>query len=241
MRGDRFQTSNAAPMFPRRSVSPRWLEGRYNFNTPPTVGRELSDDEIRKAGDAGLRAIEPLIQARAKLLREWTPTAPLTRDQMSRVMEQALATARGIEKNLVDMIAKVPSHWEGYLKNELGPLRAALDESPKFGTLIAATQPGASVLVPGFRDWIDHLLTRSENGVMVVAAVSENLPDWLRMRALLSALHAAALGVIEGIVMAAKGVGALPALLPKVGIVAAIAGGVVVLGAIAFSASGRSR
>lgn len=207
-------------------------------------GHELTDEEVRKVSDAGNLAIEPLVQSRSSMMRDWKSTAPLTRDQMTKVMNEALKTAREVEKNVVDMIAKVPSHWETLLTREggLSSLRAAIAEAPMWTTYINASTSapgklGQPVLIPGFRDWINHLLGRSESGVAAVAGVSEILPNWLRMRELLSSLYAAAVAAIGVITTVAK---AIPTLLPKAGIIAAVVGGVAILGAVAVS-RGRRR
>lgn len=249
MRGARFQLE----------ACPGIVEPRVGFDFPTWAqiamgplaakvaeGHELSDDEARQATDAGARAIEGLVRDRMAMMRDWATNAPLTRDQIQKVTGEALGMAREVEKNLVEMIAKVPSGWATELLNREGgliSLRAAIAEASMWATYTnaATSTPGKlghPVLVPGFRDWINRLLGRAESGVQAIAAISEAIPSWLRMRNLLSSLYAAAVAAIKFITRMAE---KIPELLPKVGVIAAIVGGVVVLGAVAMSASSSRR
>jgi hypothetical protein len=80
-------------------------------------------------------------------------------------------------------------------------LRQAISEAPGFDALIAIwTKDGKAVVVPGFRAWIDHLLSRTEDGVTAISYVSDVLPDWLRMRDMLSAMYRAAVDIINAAV-----------------------------------------
>lgn len=219
------------------------------------VGRELTDEEVRKGAEAGRAAVEPLIAERGKMLRAWAPNAPLTQAQMIEIMDRSVATAREVEKNLVETIDKLPGHREACLRRDggLAHLRAALADAPKFRVLIDTmfgpsgprVMPGFSPgVLPGFRTWIDHLLSRSETGIQAIADISENLSNWLRMRAIVSGLHSAAIATINGFVTLAKGAGdlaaALPGALPKIGLaIAAILGGVAVVGAIAAGSKSK--
>ncbi len=249
MRGARFQLEDRS----------RFVGPHVGFDLPTIVqiaigpiaakvaeGHELTDAEVRQVSDAGNLAIADLIRDRSAMMKNWDANAALTRDQIQKVMGESLAMAREVEKNLVEMIAKVPSHWEVLLSREGGlpSLRAAIAEAPMWVTYTnAATSAvgklGHPVLVPGFRDWINRLLGRSEGGIAAIAGVSAILPAWLRMRELVSSLYAATIAVIKGVTTIA---GAIPALLPKAGAIAAAIGGAVILGAIVVSASSsRSR
>ena len=60
------------------------------WSPPPIVARELSDEEVRKATEAGNRAAQPLIDAHNQMMRGWPASKPLTRDQMTTIMTEAL-------------------------------------------------------------------------------------------------------------------------------------------------------
>lgn len=247
MRGARFMIPSA-PRAGRGGVTVGFsLSDAVNVFVPlvPILRgdkRELSDEEIRDSAAAGRRAIDELVAGRSRMLKGWDPSMPLTTAQMGPIMSQALLVARTTEANMVAMIDKVPSHWEKDIRQALPQLRQAIEEAPRFDALVnAAKQP---TVIPGFRTWIDHLLSRSESGVYAVAATAQILPDWLRAASMLSGMHKAANGLIELFIAAAKGAGeivtALPSALPKIGIaVAAILGGVVVVGAIASGSKSK--
>jgi hypothetical protein len=215
--------------------------GRGTYGVPLYVGRELTDEEIRKARDAGNRASEPLVEERGRMLRAWDPSKPLSREQMTTVMQQALGVARETEKNLLDMIAKVPSHWETFLRREggLAHLRQGIDEAPGFQAKIDKVT--APTVVPGFRTWIDHLLSRSEDGVIAIGAIADILPDWIRMRDLVSGLHRAAVGLISAIVAVGEAAvdtaKSLPNIVKIAGIGALVVGGVVIVAAVSKRSS----
>lgn len=244
MRGSRFQLQARSEIVGFDFDLPTWAQVAIGpIAAKVSQGHELTDEEVRQVGDAGNLAIADLVRDRGAMMRDWPPNAALTRSQIQKVMNEALTMAREVEKNLVSMIAKVPSHWETLLTREGGiiALRAAIAEAPMWVTYTNASTstPGNhAALIPGFRDWINRLLGRSESGIAAIAGVSSILPDWLRMRDLLSSLYAAALAAIKGIIAIA---GAIASLIPRLGTIAAIAGGVVVLGAIAMSASGSRR
>jgi hypothetical protein len=208
------------------------------------VGRELTDEEIRKATAAGNSAVEPLVEQRSKMLRAWDPSKPLTRDQMTTIMQQALMTAKETERNLVDMIAKVPSHWEAFVRREggLAQLQQGINEALSFQAKIEKV--AAPTVVPGFRDWIDHLLSRSESGVIAIAAVADILPDWLRARGILAGLQQAAIGAINAIVALGKGaaqtLGNLPTIAKVAGLAALAAGGIFVVVKVSSSSKKAS-
>ncbi len=189
----------------------------------PLLGRELTDEEIREATAAGQRAVAPLVEARTKMMKTWEPSRPLTREQMEQVTQEALKVAQETEKNLVALIAKVPSHWEAIIRREGGlrSLRDALDEAPAFGVRVA--QVVTPTILPDFRAWIERLLSRSENGVTVIAYVEDVLPDWLRMRRFLSGLYRAGVAAIEMIIALGKGIGSTVEALPTIAKVAAVA------------------
>lgn len=190
------------------------------------VGRELTDDEIRDAVEAGNRNAEPLIEDHTQMMRAWTATKPLGRDQMTTILQAALKVAKETEKHLVETIAKVPAHWETLLRREGGlqQLRQGIAEAPKFEALLSRVI--IPTVVPGFRDWIGHLLGRSESALIAIGAVSDILPDWLRLRAFLAALHRAAINIINGSLGLAGIVGSsLPAIGKVIGIAALVLGG----------------
>jgi hypothetical protein len=91
----------------------------------------------------------------------------------------------------------------------------------------------APTVVPNFRAWIDHLLSRSEDGVFAIAAVANILPNWLRMRDILSKLHGAAMGAINGVLAlggaAVKAIEGLPTMVKVAGIAVLAVGGVFVV------------
>jgi hypothetical protein len=200
------------------------------WSPPPIVARELSDEEVRKATEAGNRAAQPLIDAHNQMMRGWPASKPLTRDQMTTIMTEALKVARETEKQLVTMIDKVPKHWETMLRRDGGlkHLRQGIDEAPKFQGLVdKVTSP---TVIPDFRLWIDHLFGRSESAVIAMGAAGDILPDWLRMRAILSRIHGGAVAAINGILAlgeaAVKVVTGLPSFVKIAGIAVLGLGGV---------------
>ena len=204
-------------------------------------GHELSDEEIRKSMAAAVQAVAPLVEAHGKMMRDWSPATPLSREQMTTIMQNALIPARETEKDLASMVDKVPAQWESTVRSEGGltSLHQAIDEAPGFEALIAAnTKDGKPAVVPGFRAWIDHLLSRTEDGVTAIAYVSDVLPDWLRMRDILSALHRAAVGVIDAVIAIASAVAKVvedPGKFLKYGAIGLAA----VLGVVIVTRSGR--
>jgi hypothetical protein len=219
--------------------------GTYgSWRTSLLVGRQLTDEEIRDATAAGNRAVQPLVDARSKMMNAWKPSTPLTREQMTQVMHEALKVATETEKNLIELIAKVPSHWEDIIRREGGlrSLRDAIDEGAGFQVLV--DRAVTATVVPGFRAWIDRLLSRSESGVVVVAYVEDVLPDWLRMRRLLASFHRAGVAAIDAIVTLGQGVGsaveALPTVVKTLGIGALLLGGVWVVSKLSGSSGSSS-
>jgi hypothetical protein len=159
---------------------------------------EISDAERHAAIDAANVAMAPLVEARQKLLLGWPTTAKLTPDQMTKIEQATVTLAHEAEKNLVELIDKVPAHWESYLTEPLAGLRKSLLDAPKFEPLVASWH--LPMAVPGFRAWINHLLSQVEDAVGAMAAVSSIIPDWIRMRDLMSGLYAVTIGVLHGIV-----------------------------------------
>jgi hypothetical protein len=223
-----------------RSVYPsdgRGMPVRRSFASghgwPLWVGRELSDEEVREATEAGKQAAASLIDAHTQLMRAWDPSKPLSREQMTAIMGEALSVAREVEKNLVTAISKVPSYWEALLRREGGlvQLRQGIDDAPRFTALIAkVTVP---TVVPEFRAWIDHLFGRSESAVIAIGAAQNILPDWLRMKDILARLHSGAIAAINGILSlggaAVRAVESLPTMVKVAGIAALVIGGVFVV------------
>lgn len=105
------------------------------------VGRELTSDEMNDALAAGERAVAPMEDERRKMMLEWKPDVPLSREQMTQIMNEALKVARETEKNLATMIDKVPSQWESMLRNERNLINNGIAEAPRFQTLIAEGVP----------------------------------------------------------------------------------------------------
>ena len=105
------------------------------------VGRELTSDEMDDAQAAGERAVAPMEDERRKMELEWKPDVPLSREQMTQIMNEALKVARETEKNLATMIDKVPSQWESLLRNERNLVNNGIAEAPRFQKLIAEGVP----------------------------------------------------------------------------------------------------
>ena len=195
-------------------------------------GRELSTDEIKDALAAGNRAAAPLIEERVKMMRDWTPDAALSREQMTQILDAVVKVARETEKNLSILIDDVPKHWETHPRNERTIILEWLDKVPAFQNLIAKAD--APTVVPGFRDFIKSLLSRIEDAVITMGYVAHVLPNWLRMVNMLSTLYNGAIAAIHGIVKLAKALGgaavkaaeALPTFVKWLGIGALAVGGV---------------
>ena len=196
---------------------------------------EVPQSEIDEAIVAASAEIAPLVLQRQDLLRQWSPDKRLDRDQMTTIAKAALTAAHECEQRLLAMVNKVPAHWETFLRNDLDILRAALADAPRFEALVA--QIKVPTVVPDFRAWIDHLLSRVEDGATTIATISHIIPSWLFARDILTALHRAAITIIQGVVAAVEGAVAIVKNLPSIGkyllIGGAVLGGVLLLGTLA--------
>jgi hypothetical protein len=207
------------------------VDDAINWYTKPRFMTDVSPEEEGEARAAADQAVAPLVEQRAQLLRSWQPDMPLSREQMAEVVKQALIPAREVEKALVGMIAKVPSHWESLLRSQLTSLRMSLASASGFDAAIAKTS--SPVVVPGFRAWLNKLLSDTENGIMAIAHVGHIQTDWIRMRDIVSKIYALAVRAIHGAIQAAIALGCgavkivkeLPTIAKVLGIGALVVGG----------------
>lgn len=221
------------PRIPR--ISYPWYPHNLGRGTV-YLGAEADEEDLenRAASAAAQEAVADLVAGRERAFRTWNEDRALSKEQMTQMMGAALQVARESEKNLTEMIEKVPSHFEGLLSLPRAALRApnALGQAPEFEQLVAATQ--YPTVIPGFRAWIRRLLAFAEDGVLAIAHVAHRIPGWLRMRDILSKLHRAAVGVID---TAVNVVSSIPSLLDAIPTVAKVAGVAVIAGGLALMLS----
>jgi len=191
----------------------------------PSIKRDFSPEENKDAFDAANAEVAPLIAQRMELRKQWAPDKRLSSDQMTTIAKAALTAAHECEQRLLAMIDKVPADWETHLRNDLSILRSALADAPRFEGLVA--QVKTPTVVPDFRAWIDHLLSCVEDGTTTIAVISHLIPSWLFARDLLTALHRAAIAVIQGVVAVVDGAVTIVKNLPSIGKYLLIGGGAI--------------
>lgn len=217
--------------------TPRWSSTAPSSSAQSSFdpSREFTNEEAIAATEAGNRAVAPLVAQRYVLMQDWKEDAKLSRDQMLKIMDAAVQAANKTVEDLSTMIAKVPSHMEDKLTPERTLINEQIDKAGTFSNLIAAAKD--PTVIPGFRKWILGLLSKIEDGIVAIGHVAHLLPNWLRMRDLLSKLYEGAIRLIGGIARFIGSAGGaaldlaekLPTIAKVLGIGALVLGGVLVV------------